>query len=80
MRPPVCRTAARLFARGPLKDAPWYESAFLRFHLWYCFLCWPYARQIEFANEAFRETWSSRTDAGKVAALKSRILARLTPE
>ena len=80
MKAPVCITAARLLARGPLESSSWVESAFLKFHLWYCFLCWPYARQIEFVNESFRETWSGRTDPAKVAALKGRILARLTPQ
>jgi hypothetical protein len=77
MKAPVCRNMSRLLAQGGLETAPWHQAALLRFHLWYCFLCWPYARQLKFTHEAFRSTWTGRTDPQKVADLKRRLIARL---
>lgn len=73
----LCREASRALAAGDL-DAGWLPaSLFYRFHIWYCWNCWPYRDQLKAIGEGARALWGAPLAADRRRSLEDRVLARL---
>ena len=77
MRIPFCYHSSRALATGEIEEKKGFASFIFRFHIWYCFLCWPYKRQISFINETFGQVWRKRAEKREIDAVKERMLNRI---
>ena len=74
---PSCRELALKLAQGEFDSLPWPKRLLMRIHLAMCGVCRRFERQIGILGEAYRHRRDRQPDAGRLSALKKRLLEDL---
>ena len=74
---PTCKEVSTSFARGDYDHAGPIERIRIHLHLYICWHCRRFRRQLQWVEEALRTRIFSAPDRAKVAALEQAVLKRM---
>jgi len=75
---PSCREVSGLVAQDALSSVSGLKRLLIRMHLLMCSICGRFARQMKLVEKAFRERWTQKPNAQKLAEIRQRLLDRLS--
>jgi hypothetical protein len=75
---PSCREVSGLVAQDALSSVSGFKRFLIRMHLSMCSICSQFAGQMKLLEKAFRERWKQGPNPEKLAAIRRRLLERLS--